>query len=844
MIIRMPSLTRAESAARAATVDVESYAVDLDLTGDAATFRSRTVLTFRARTGASTFVEFEPEQMLTATLNGRPLDPAALAGARLSLTDLAEHNELVVEGAMAYSNTGEGLHRFVDPADGRTYLYAHMFLDGARRIFPCFDQPDLKATFAVAVTAPPEWLVAANAAPASSAGGRWVFETTKPLSTYFVTLIAGPYHAVRDEHDGIPLALYARASLAEHLDHDAEELLTVTKQCLDRYHEIFAERYPFGLYQQAFVPEFNFGAMENPGLVVFRDEFIYRSAVTDSQRETRAGVVAHEMAHMWFGDLVTMAWWDDLWLNESFAEYMGTRITAEATRFIQTWTTFAMGDKAWGMRADQRPSTHAVAPAEVADTALALLNFDGISYAKGASVLRQLVVWVGDEAFLAGLDEHFAAHAYGNATLADLLGVLSKASGRDLSGWAEVWLRRPQINTLRLEVERDGDAYASVAIVQTAPEQYPTLRPHRLGLGLYDRTAAGTVSRRRLIELDLDPAVDGGRTVVTELAGERAADLLLLNDGDLTYAKIRLDADSVAGVPMILPLLDDSLARAVIWAATLDAVVDGERPVAELVTQVLAALPVETEVVIVEDVLRQTRGLVDRYSPPETRPAALEMVAQACDRLLAAAPKAGSRQLAAARGLIGATVDATRLRGWLDGDDVPDGLAIDTDMRWLILYRLVVLGAAGPEAIDAELARDRSATGEQWAARCHAALPSESAKAAAWATLTSDTTVSNRIAEAAAMGFWQPEQLALTAPYVERYFADMPAMMRLRSGFNAERVALTAYPSLVVEPRTRELAAELLARPDLSTILRRVVTDADDDVRRALESRFAPPTPM
>jgi aminopeptidase N len=834
MMVRMPSLTRAEATARAALIDVDSYAIDLDLTGSEA-FVARTVIRFTAQAGASTFAEFEPVGFGSATLNGIALEPGALADNRLTLTGLAATNELVVEARMAYSNTGEGLHRFVDPADYQVYLYAHMFLDGARRIFPCFDQPDLKATFTLSVTAPPHWLVAANAPVASSADGHWRFETTKKLATYFVTLIAGPYHARTDEHDGIPLALYCRASLAEFLD--ADELFTVTKQCLDRYHEMFDVRYPFGHYQQAFVPECNFGAMENPGLVVFRDEFIYRSAVTDSQRETRANVIAHEMAHMWFGDLVTMAWWDDLWLNESFAEYLGTRVTAEATRFTGTWTTFAMGDKAWGMRADQRPSTHAVAPAEVADTALALLNFDGISYAKGAAVLRQLVVWLGDGAFLAGLNEHFAAYGYGNATLADLLGALSKASGRDLTGWAEVWLRRPELNTLRAEITRDGGDYASVTIVQTAPENYPTLRPHRLGLGLYDRAPDGTVSLRRRIELDLDPATDGGRTPVPELTGQKTADLLLLNDGDLTYAKIRLDDDSMAAVPALLPVLDDSLARAVIWASTLDTVVDGERPVSELVTQVLAALPVETEVVIVEDVLRTSRGLVDRYSTPETRPAALNLLAQACDRLLASAPVGSSRQLAAARGLIGSSVDVTRLGGWLDGEGVPDGLAIDTDLRWLILYRLVVLGAAGPEAIDAEFATDRSATGEQWSARCHAALPTAEAKAAAWATLTTDTTVSNRIAEAAAMGFWQPEQLALTAAYAERYFAEMPAMMTVRSGFAAERVALLAYPSLVIEPRTRELAADLLARPDLATILRRVVVDADDDVRRAWESR-------
>jgi aminopeptidase N len=497
-----------------------------------------------------------------------------------------------------------------------------------------------------------------------------------------------------------------------------------------------------------------------------------------------------------------------------------------------------MGVKAWGMRADQRPSTHPVAPAEIADTALALLNFDGISYAKGAAVLKQLVAWVGDGAFLAGLNRHFAAHAWGNATLADLLDALSAASGRDLSAWARLWLREAQVNTLRAEVSVTGGRYDRVTVVQTAPPAYPVLRPHRLGVGLFDHRPDGTVIRRGRIEIDIDPAAGGARTDITELAGEPAADLLLLNDGDLTYAKIRLDDASVAAVPRLLPLLDDPLARAVIWAATLDAVLDGERPVAELVTQVFAALPVETEVIIIEDVLKTTRGLVDRYSAPETRPAALALISQACDRLLAVAPPGGSRQLAAVRGLVGATVDTARLSGWLHGEGVPDGLTIDPDLRWLIVYRLVVLGALGPDAIEAEYAADRSATGEQWAARCRAAVPTPDAKAAAWTLLIGDTTVSNRIAESAAAGFWQPEQLALTEPYVERYFAEMPAMMRVRSGFSAERVALLAYPGVVVEPRTAELAGELLARPGLPAILRRVVTDADDDVRRALNSRF------
>jgi aminopeptidase N len=835
----MPSLTRAEATARAATVTVTGYDIDLDLTAGGDTFRSRTVLSFTAAPGATTFVELEPAELVSATLNGAPVDPAALAGERLTLSGLRGENELVVEALMTYSNTGEGLHRFTDPADGRVYLYAHMFLDGARRIFPCFDQPDLKASFTLAVTAPDGWLVAANGEQAGTAeSGRFRFAPTKPLSTYFVSLIAGPYHARTDEHDGIPLALYCRQALAEHLDEQAGEIFTITKQCLDRYHEIFEVRYPFGHYGQAFVPEFNFGAMENPGLVVFRDEFIHRSAVTDSEREQRAMVIAHEMAHQWFGNLVTMAWWDDLWLNESFAEYLGTRITAEATAFTETWTTFAMHRKAWGMRADQRPSTHPVAPTDVDDTALALLNFDGISYAKGAAVLRQLVAWVGDEAFLAGLNDHFAAHAYGNATLADLLAAVSKASGRDLTGWADVWLRRAQVNTLRAEVERgEQGRYTAVSLVQTAPEGYPTLRPHKIGVGLYDRGPDGVVQRRRLLEIDIDPAVDGGRTPLPELTGEPAAELLLVNDGDLAYAKIRLDDASADAVPLILPRLDDSLARAQVWGSVLDAVADGERPVAELVTLVLAALPVEREVALVEDVLRMTRSLVDRYPTPETRPAALEMLAQASDRLLTVAEPGGSRQLAGARGLIAASVDVARLRGWLVGDGVPEGVTVDEDLRWLVLYRLVVLGAAGAQEIEAALAADLSATGEQKAALCRAALPDAEAKARAWELVVDDMSASNRILEATAHGFWQPEQLELTHSYVARYFSDMPGMLRRRTGMSGERVAVAAYPTVAVTPQTRELAAELLATPDLSSILRRVVMDGDDDVRRALAAR-------
>ncbi|MER5458495.1 aminopeptidase N [Micromonospora sp. NPDC002389] len=831
----MPSLSRAESTARGASISVVSYHVDLDLTGGDERFRSLVTVRFRA-TGGETFVEVKPASLLAVRLNDRDLDPAALDDNRLVLTGLAEENTLTVEAEMAYTNTGEGLHRFVDPADGETYLYAMSFLDDVQRIFAAFDQPDLKAPVTLTVTAPEHWTVAANGALAANpAPGRWEFAPTLPIATYFFTLIAGPWHVRRDSHDGIPLGVYCRRSLAEHLDADADEIFTITKQCLDRFHQLFTERYPFGKYDQAFVPEFNAGAMENPGLVTFRDDYVFRSAVTDSERELRATTIAHEMAHMWFGDLVTMRWWDDLWLNESFAEYLGTRVTAEATRFDQAWTTFALQRKAWGYAADQRPSTHPVAPERVADAAEGLLNFDGISYAKGASVLRQLVAWLGDEAFLAGLNDHFARHRFGNATLADLLDSLSAASGRDLTDWAQSWLRTAQVNTLRSEVRLDADGrYAEAAVVQTAPPSHPVLRPHRIGVGRY--AVDGTAERQ---EIDLDPKSDDGRTLLTGLVGEPAAAVLLPNDGDLTFAKIRLDPASADAVSLLLPKLADPLARALLWGEALDAATDGERPVQAVVDLIGAALPTETEVIITEDVLALSRSLVDRYLDPAARRAALDRIADACRRLLDGAAPGESLQLAAARGLIAVTTDADLLGGWLAGRGVPDGLAVDTELRWSVLARLVVLGAAGEPEIAAETAADPSAAGAERAATCRAALPDPAAKQAAWEIIVSNTELSNRLVEATAAGFWRPEQAELTADYVTRYFDDMPAAARLRTPWVADGVAKLAFPRYAVARSTREAAAALLARDDLTPGLRRVVTDADDDLRRALLARTA-----
>ena len=832
------ALTRPEAEQRAALVTVEAYELDIDLTGGPDSFRTTTTVRFTATTpGAATFAEVRPVSLTSARLNGAGLDPATLAGGRLPLPDLRADNELVVEASFRYSHASEGMHRFVDPADGEVYVYAQPSITQAPAFMACFDQPDLKAPVTVRVSADPRWLVRGNGAGRQLAPGRWELDPTPPIATYLITVAAGPYHEVRTEHDGIPLGIYARASLAAQLDRDAAEVFEITAACLDRYHQLFGIRYPYRKYDQVFAPEFSWGAMEFPGCVLIRDELVFRSAVTDNERERRATLIAHEMAHMWFGDLVTMRWWDDLWLNESFADYLGWRVVAEATRWRTAWTSYIVVRKTWGLTADQRPSTHPVAAAEVADTAAALSNFDGISYAKGSAVLRQLVSWLGDEAFLAGLRAYFEAHAYGNATLADLLAALSRASGRDLTGWARVWLREPQVNTLRPEVTVDAEGrYRSVHIRQTAPPAYPTLRPHRITVGVYHE-AQGRLVRREQVPVDLDPAGDGGRTAVPALVGAPAGGLLLVNDGDLTYAKLRLDGSLDA-----LAQLADPLARALLWTTAWDACRDGELPAGEFVSLAAAALPGETQLAVFEAMLGVALDtVVDRYLPPAHRPPAAAALAAACRQVLARAEPGSGPQLAAARGLVRCAGDADLpwLDGWLAGTGVPEGLVVDADLRWAILLRRSVLGAAGEDRIAAEQARDRSARGVEEATRCRAARPDPAAKERAWRLVTTDRELSNRIVVAAAEGFWRPEHAALTGSYVPRYFEEIGATARWRSEQMLSAVTRVAYPNYAVEPATLVAAEQQLAGGILHPIVRRVIVDATDDLRRALAARDA-----
>ncbi|HKD99075.1 MAG TPA: aminopeptidase N [Micromonosporaceae bacterium] len=830
----MPSLTRDEAVERASLITVDSYALDLDLARGAETFGSVSTITFTCREpGAATFVEVRPRELRSATLNGRSLDTGTLAGGRLPLPDLAADNVLVVDAEMGYTNTGQGMHRFVDPADGLVYVYASSFLDEAPGIFACFDQPDLKAPYRVTVAADPEWTVAGNGAATLESPGHWRLAGTPPLASYFVTLIAGAYHEVRDEHDGVPLRLYARRSLATHLDHQAPEILAVTRACLDRYHELFAVRYPFGTYGQAFVPELTVGAMENPGCVTFSDDFVFTSAVTEAQREDRAMVIAHEMAHMWFGDLVTMRWWDDLWLNESFAEYLGVRVTAEVTPFRDVWTSFALARKAWGYEADQRPSTHPVA-GEVADATAGLLNFDGISYAKGASVLRQLAAWLGDEAFLAGLRAHVQGNAYRNATLADLLAAMAGASGRDLDTWSRAWLRTPGVSTLRPVVRVDGDGgYASVEVEQVADVQ----RPHRVSVGCYALEDSGGVRRTASVGVD----VQAGRTPIKDLDGRAAGDLLLVNDGDLTYAKIRLDPAAQRRLPALLPAVPDPLTRALLWGAAWDMTRDAEVPAGWFVDLCAAALPTETNVAIMADVLGYVRDFaVDRYLPPGERDGARRDLAAACRTAMDRAGGAYGRLLAAARGLVSCArpEDAGWMRDWLAvPSGAPAGLVLDADLRWLVVRQLAALGECGADEIDAEYARDRTASGGERAARARAARPDAAAKAATWSMLIEDGSVSHRILFAAAVGFWRPGQEHVTGPYVDRYVTDMPVMASRRPSQVVERIATLAFPAYAVDAASLAKLTRMRDDGALVPELTRAIVDEADELARSVAAR-------
>ena len=822
----MPSLTRAEALTRAALLAVDAVEVDLDLDRGREVFGSRTTLRFTCRTpGAATFVEVRPRELHAVTLNGRAIDPASVVDGRLDLTDLEADNVLEVEATMAYSHDGQGLHRSTDPADGEDYVYGHLFLDAAPTVFACFDQPDLKAPYTVAVTAPPEWTVLGNGGATLVAPGRTELAPTPPLATYFVTVCAGPWASVRAEHDGIPLGVHTRRSLEPHLREQAGHVLETTRACFDYYHRLFGIRYPFGEYHQVFVPEFNAGAMENPGCVTFRDTMIFRGAATPDQVLQRSNTIAHEMAHMWFGDLVTMTWWDDLWLNESFAEYMAYRTVCEVTEFSDAWVEFGVIRKLWGYAAERAPSTHPVAGSPAPDALSALGNFDGISYAKGASVIRQLIAHIGDEAFVAGVVEHLRTHEFGNGDLAQFLAAMESASGRSLAGWSSAWLETAGADRLALH---DG------VLTRTPPAAHPADRPHTLDVAAYD--GGREVARVEVV-------VEGEHTPVPGLSDLPAGALVVPNAGDLTWAEVSLDPQTVAMLPSRLPDVPDEQARAVLWVALLGAVSRGEVDPRAAVDVFAAAWPRETSAAVLSRVaLVTTRRVVPMFLPPQEQEPALARVAAAADVLLARSVAVGGTEgdalaVVAARVWAGTGSDTERLRRWAAGDGIPGVLHGDDDFRWLVLRRLASLDALSENEIERAEAADRSLAGSLAALSVRAVRPTAEAKDWAWARLRDDPELSNYAALALADGFWVTPDPELVRPWVDRV-GDLVVGLSARMGDDAvSRVVTAIHPTRLVDDATAAASAAVLARDDLTPGVRRALVDADHELSEALTSR-------
>lgn len=873
------NLGRAEAAARKSLLTIGYYDVVVDISNaeklDEPGFSTQSTITFEcAKPGATTFLDFIGLSIESVDLNGLHLDlPEVVEDARIVLPNLAAHNKVTVKATAAYSRTGEGLHRFVDPADEKTYTYTQYEPADARRVFANFEQPDLKAPFTFTVLAPSGWEVASNESVSAyedvafdqdgkSVTGRWQFAPTMPISTYITTILAGPYFKAVDHFTmtfgqdsaqprmelNIPLAAYCRASLAKHFD--AQAIFDVAKAGLAYFNTLFDYPYPFGKYDQAFVPEYNLGAMENPGLVTFTESYIYSSRATDSQYQQRANTIMHEMAHMWFGDLVTMSWWDDLWLKESFADFMGHLAVAEATDWGQkSWTLFASKRKTWAYVQDQLPTTHPIV-ADIPNLEAAKQNFDGITYAKGASVLKQLVAYVGQEKFIQGAREYFRTHEFSNTTLADLLAPLSDASGRDLREWSAQWLETAGISSLApLLTVTNGDI-SSLAVEQEGTDPLTgqsTLRPHRLGLGLYNFDDAGALVRTSAVTVD----IAGATTSVTDFDNKAVPALLLLNDEDFSYAKVRLDDVSLETALSSVGKIENPLARSLVWSSLWNMVRDALLPADKYIATVGAQAAGEPDVALLQSLVDNSRAALKNYVPGALRKPVQADFMDAVEQGMDAAVPGSDEQLVWARTLArlacGTPGVAARVRALLGGEDVPAGLVVDSELRWLLLEALASTGSITVPELDAELAAERTAKARASHQMASAALPSASVKAEAWRKIVDETNLSNELLGATIEGFTEgsPE---LLSPYTEPYFEVLESIWATRSIEIAGRIVRGLFPRGAVlsegmapagHPLYLRAEAWLNTNPNAARGLIRIIREENDSLLRSLRAQAA-----
>jgi aminopeptidase N len=842
-------ITREETAIRAGLLRVRSYDVELDLTGGDETFGSVSVIRFDcAEAGAASYADLVADAVHEVTLNGVPIDPAAhWADGRIALPGLAARNELRVVAECRYGTAGVGLQRSTDSADGRVYTFTQFETAHARRVFANFEQPDLKAEFTFHVTAPAHWTVLSNQSapepqPTGDGAATWHFPPTPRISTYLTAIAAGEYHVVRDSHTTsagqvVPLAVACRQSMVPYLD--AGDVVLVTRQGLDYFTDLFGGEFPFAKLDQVFVPD-SMGSMENVGCIITTESLLFRSKVTDTMYEMRATVILHEMAHQWFGDLVTMKWWEDLWLNESFAELAGYLATAEGTRFTEAWTPFCGGRKIWGYLQDQLPTTHPIA-ARVRTLSEAEANFDAISYAKGAAVLKQLVAYLGRDSFLAGIRDYFARHAWGNATLDDLLAALSAHSQRNLPEWSKAWLESAGPNTLRGEFAVDADGrFTEFAVQQEAPAEHPTLRPHHIAIGLYNLTAdGGSLVRTHRVEAD----VSGPRTEVPALAGLARPDLILLNDDDLGYAIVRFDDRSLDTLKTSMGAFADSLARTVCWGAVADMAAQAELSVPAFVEIVATGLGSERSVPVVQAMLSHVSRLLATTADPGWVRQGKELLAGRAMELLYAAEPGSDHQLAWAQllGWTAATADQLDLvADVLAGQVRIDGLVIDAELRWAFLRRLAATGRAGDAEIDALLASDRTDAGRRSALVARASIPDAEHKAVAWQQVAESAELGLEESALVARAFNMAEHAELVAPFAQRYFERLPAIWASREDPLRVVLGRELFPYPAAGAELLERIEAFLAQPDLDPALGRVVIEGRDVVQKALRSRALP----
>ncbi|WP_084074905.1 aminopeptidase N [Demequina sp. NBRC 110052] len=858
------NLTRAEAEARASVVTVDAYDIELDLTTSEKTFRSTSTVRFSATPGESTFIDLIAPAVLSITLNGEELDAAEhFADSRIALPNLKVENELTVVADCAFMNTGEGLHRFVDPEDDEVYLYSQFEVADTRRVYAVFEQPDLKASFTFHVTAPAHWHVLSNSPSTRTevegtvinAGqqrgiARWDFSPTTRIPCYVTAIVAGPYHevpgTVESRKGTLSANVYCRKALAEFLDADV--ILDDTQKGFSFYEEKFQMDYPFEKYDQIFVPEFNAGAMENAGCVTFLEDYVFRSKTAQARIERRTVTVLHELAHMWFGDLVTMKWWNDLWLNESFAEFASTLATAETTKYADAWVTFNSLEKSWAYRQDQLPSTHPIM-ADIKDLEDVEVNFDGITYAKGASVLRQLVAYVGQDEFFAGVAEYFRKHHHANATLKDLLVELEAASGRDLASWSDVWLQKAGVTTLRPVIEEDSNGdIAAFSVVQEVPEEWPTQRPHRIGIGGYDVVTddAGEHVLKQTLFVEVDIA--GERTEIPELVGIARPALILVNDGDLAYAKVRLDEVSLATAVEHVGGFTEALPRSMVLAAAWDMTRDGEMPARQYIALVLGCIAAEDQSTVTMMLLRQLQTALSLYVAPAKADEVSEDAADALWSLALGAEAGSDNQLQFLKAFAALASSGSQLdtvQAILDDKIHLEGLPIDTDLAWDLLTALVAGGRAGEVAIELQLSKDATASGQRRAAHARAALPTPEGKQAAWDALVNapeGEDLPNALQFAATAGFNHVHDVHVLEPFVDQYFSMLRRIYKDKTNEMATNLIEGLYPTLLAGrvPDLQDRAfAWLEANADAHDALKRLVIEGKDGVRRSLVNQAA-----